>query len=151
MENTASILASLFKNAGMGDKLTLARLQSEWAERFDEPLSLHTFPSNLAKGLLTVHVDSPLWMQQLKFFKEAMLKKLASYRINAIEFRLGRTNLSRLNRDQRNSDKNMVQETKLSREDTEWIKQMLCDVSDPELKELIKTVLEKTLLKNSRQ
>lgn len=151
MENTGSILATLFKNAGMGDKLTLARLQAEWADRFDEPLSLHTFPLSLNKGLLVVNVDSPLWMQQLKFFKQAMLKKLDPYGIKAIDFRQGRTNLSRFRRVQEEPEGYELREQKLSAEDTEWIEQTLSDVSDAELKERIKTVLEKALLKNIRQ
>ncbi|MBF0558548.1 MAG: DUF721 domain-containing protein [Nitrospirae bacterium] len=150
MENTGSILASLFKNAGMGEKLTLARLQAEWADRFDEPLSLHTFPSSLNKGLLVVNVDSPLWMQQLKFFKQAMLKKLDSYGINAIDFRQGRANPSSFNRVRRHSEEEIVHEKKISAEDAEWIEQTLSlsNVSDPELKERIKTVLEKALMRN---
>lgn len=145
MENTGSILASFFRDAGMAEKFTLARLQAEWTERFDAPLSLHTFPSSLNKSLLVVNVDSPLWMQQLKFFKQAMLKKISCYGVTSIDFRQGRVNMPGFTRGQQRQEEEIVQEKELGPADTEWIEQTLCCISDPELKERIKAVLEKAL------
>jgi hypothetical protein len=152
VQDAGSILASLFKNAGMEDKLALARLQCEWASLFDEPLSLHTCPVNLNNGLLTVSVDSPLWLQQLKFFKQAMLKKLNAYRINAIDFRHGRTNLSRFNRAGKQSGMNNCEQTTqplktLCDADVEWIEQTVAAVPDTELQDRIRNVLEKALIR----
>src|SRR5271157_5261988 len=156
MKNAASILASLFKNIGMEDRLTLACLQREWVTLFDEPLSLHTYPASLNNGILVVNVDSPLWMQQLKYFKQAMLKKLEAYRINAIEFRHGSTRMSRLNPTGKhsgtsNSEQITQPEKTLADEDINWIEQTVDTVHDPELQDGIRKAMGKALLKASKQ
>ncbi len=153
MDNAGSILASIFKNIGMEDSLTLTRLQSEWATLLDEPLSLHIYPASLNNGKLVVNVDSPLWLQELKFFKQAILKKLEAYRITAIEFRHGRTNPSRFNptgnQAGMNNGKQIPQpEKNLDDADAEWINQTLATVNDPGLQDRIRNVLEKALIRN---
>ncbi|MGD0283840.1 MAG: DUF721 domain-containing protein [Dissulfurispiraceae bacterium] len=153
MQDTGSILACLFKNIGMEHRLTLACLQSEWTGLFDEPLSLHTCPANLNNGILTVNVDSPLWLQQLKFFKQAMLKKLNAYGITAIDFRHGRTNLSLFSRDGKQSGKSNCAQTAqpektLDDADVDWIEQTVAGVHDPLLQDRIRNVIEKALIRN---
>lgn len=150
MENAGSILASVFKNIGMEDSLTLVRLQREWATLFDEPLSLHIYPASLNNGVLVINVDSPLWLQQLKFFKQAMLKKLEAYRINTIDFRHGRTGPSSFNRTRiqpgvNNREQTSQPQKTLDDSDVEWIDQTLAAVSDPGLQDSIRNVLEKAL------
>ncbi len=145
MKDAASILASLFKNIGMEDRLTLACLQREWVSLFDEPLSLHTYPASLNNGILVVNVDSPLWMQQLKYFKQAMLKKLEAHRINAIEFRHGK--IGHFNRDHTATDPSVrpKKRKELTDEDTDWIEQTLAGLGSPELREQIRKAIEKSL------
>jgi len=155
VENAGSILASIFKNIGMEDGLTLARLQREWATLFDEPLSVHIYPVSLNNGVLVVNVDSPLWLQQLKFFKQAILKKLEAYGINAIDFRHGRTNPSRFKHTGIQPGMNNCEQTSqpqktLADADVEWIDQTLAAVNDPGLQDSIRNVLEKALTRKLR-
>ena len=150
VENAGSILASIFKNIGMEDSLTLARLQREWTTLFDEPLSLHIYPASLNNGILVVNVDSPLWLQQLKFFKQDILQKLDAYRINTIDFRHGSANLSRRNLTgkhyrMRTSEQTGHPEKTLTEADVAWIDQTLAAVNDPGLQDGIRNVLEKAL------
>ena len=152
MENAGSILASIFKNIGMEDSLTLSCLQREWASLFDEPLSLHIYPASLNNGILVINVDSPLWLQELKFFKQAILKKLESYRINTIDFRLGSANLSRRNLtgkhyEMSTSEQTGRREKALTEADAAWIDQTIAAVNDPGLKDSIRNVLEKALVR----
>ncbi len=153
MENAGSILASIFKNIGMEDSLVLVRLQREWATLFDEPLSLHIYPASLNNGILVVNVDSPLWLQQLKFFKQAILKKLEAYRINTIDFRHGSANLSRRSHTGKHYGMSAGAqpgrpEKALTEADVTWIDQTLATVNDPGLQDRIRDVLEKALLKD---
>lgn len=145
MENTRSILAAIFRNAGMEEKFTLARLQAEWTDYFDAPLSMHTFPSGLNKGFLTVNVDSPLWMQQLKFFKQPMLKKLSAAGITAIDFRRGRVDRPVSGAAGKEPGREKSSPGKLSGPDAEWIDRTLSCIEDAELREQIRSVLEKAL------
>lgn len=151
MEKAGSILSSIFKNIGIEDRLTLARLQREWPELFEAPLSLHTCPSSLNNGSLSINVDSPLWLQQLKFFKQAMLSKLETHGINSITFKHGRTNLPSHDRARSCSGQNISKESKLDAADTEWIEQTLSDIDDTELQDTIRSVIEKALLKNVKR
>ena len=150
MENAGSILASIFKNIGMEDSLTLARLQREWTTLFDEPLSLHIYPASLNNGILVVNVDSPLWLQQLKFFKQAILKKLEAYKINTIDFRHGSANLSRRSHTGKHHGMSTDEQTghpqkALSEADVTWIDQTLATVNDPGLQDSIRNALQKAL------
>jgi hypothetical protein len=153
VENAGSILASIFKNIGMEESLVLARLQREWTTLFDEPLSLHIYPVSLNNGILVVNVDSPLWLQQLKFFKQAILKKLEAYRVSTIDFRHGSANLSRRNKAGKHYGMSTGEQTgqpekALSEADVTWIDQTLAMVNDPGLQDGIRNVLEKALLKD---
>ncbi len=154
MENAGSILASIFKNIGMEDSLTLVRLQGEWAALFDEPLSLHIYPASLNNGILVVNVDSPLWLQQLKFFKQAMLKKLEAYSIKTIDFRHGSANLSRRSHTVKDygmstGEQTVGPEKALTEADVTWIDQTLAAVNDPVLKDGIRNTLEKALTRKA--
>ena len=134
----------------MEDSLTLTRLQREWATLFDEPLSLHIYPASLNNGILVVNVDSPLWLQQLKFFKQAILKKLEAYRINTIEFRHGSANLSRRNLTAKHfgistGDQTCHPEKALTETDVTWIDQTIATINDPGLQDSLRSVLKKAL------
>ncbi len=50
----------------------------------------HMSPSLLARGELLLTVDSPVWLQELNFFRGDILRKLSSYGVSAIRFRIGR-------------------------------------------------------------
>lgn len=155
MENAASVLASLFKNIGMEDRLTLACLQREWCELFEGPISSHTYPANLNNGILAVNVDSPLWMQQLKYFKQAMLGKLGAYKIQAIDFKHGSTRMSRFNPAGKRSgpgvgDDMTLPEKKLSDADVNWIEQTIAVIDDPELQDNARKALTKALLNQKK-
>jgi len=150
LENAGSILASIFKNIGMEDGLVLARLQREWATLFEEPLSLHIYPASLNNGVLVVNVDSPLWLQQLKFFKQALLKKLEPYRIHTIDFRHGRTIPSPFNHTgnrsgMNNREQSSQPEKTLDDAEVAWIAETLATVNDTGLQDSIRNVLEKAL------
>ena len=147
MEDTGSILSSFFKNLGMEDRLALACLQRDWAGLFDEPLSLHIYPASLNKGALVVNVDSPLWLQQLKFFKQTLLKKLEAYRINSIDFRQGNPRTFGRRNAGENTGDIAMSERELSGTDEEWIEQTVAGINDAELHDRIKIVLEKALRK----
>ena len=150
MENAGSILASIFKNIGMEDSLTLVRLQREWTTLFDEPLSLHIYPASLNNGILVVNVDSPLWLQQLKFFKQDILQKLDAYRINTIDFRHGSVNLSRRNLTGKYYGMSTCEQTchpekALTEADVTWIDHTVATVNDSGLQDRIRNILEKAL------
>lgn len=146
MKSAGSILSSLIKTLGIEDKMTIASLQREWSCLFNEPLSLHTYPVELKDGELLINVDSPLWLQQLKFFKGDMLGKLQAYRITSIRFKHGRVYRSR-RPVPAGSPAPARSKTGITDADREWIDQIVGEVKDPELSEQLRKLLEKAIRK----
>jgi hypothetical protein len=146
MKSAGSILSTLIKTLGIEDKMTIASLQREWFRLFNEPLSLHTYPVELKDGELLVNVDSPLWLQQLKFFKGDMLKKLHGYRIVSIRFKHGSAYRSRRQTPIERPDA-ARKEKRITDTDREWINQIVGEIKDPELSEQLRKLLEKAIRK----
>ncbi|MDP3260906.1 MAG: DUF721 domain-containing protein, partial [Thermodesulfovibrionales bacterium] len=69
MKRADSLLAPLIKNLKLEDAVKLGRIKTGWADIFEKPVSLHMFPAMLKEGELLINVDSPMWMQQLSFYK----------------------------------------------------------------------------------
>ncbi|MFA5353354.1 MAG: DUF721 domain-containing protein, partial [Thermodesulfovibrionales bacterium] len=69
--------------------MRLESLQADWNRIFGEPLSAHTCPVEIRDAELLVHVDSPAWLNQLKFFRDEMINKLRPYGIREIRFKRG--------------------------------------------------------------
>ncbi len=90
MKSVGSLLSSIFKDLGIEDKIRLSSMQEEWHNLFNEPLSLHIYPVDIKNGELTINVDSPAWLGQLKFFKQDIIKKLHVYNIKEVRFKHGR-------------------------------------------------------------
>ncbi len=143
MENAGSILSALLKSLGIEERVRLESIQREWATLFTGPLALHTYPVDIKDGELIVNVDSPAWLQQLKFFKKDMIKKLHEYRIREIKFKHGRIYNPR-----KGPAKNPVtahRTRELKETDIAWINDTIAGIQDPELKESIRKAMEKAL------
>ncbi|MBF0609699.1 MAG: DUF721 domain-containing protein [Magnetococcales bacterium] len=54
------------------------RLTRVWEQVVGASLATHTEPVKLQEGVLTIRVDSPVWMHQLSFLQGELLEKLAS-------------------------------------------------------------------------
>jgi len=141
-----SLLSSLLKNLGIEDKIALSSLQREWRGLFKEPLSIHTYPTDIKNGELSVNVDSPAWLAQLKFFKRDMIEKLSAYGIKEIRFKHG-TVYHKSGRDSKNKMQNDFGKNSkpITPSDLQWIDETVSAVSDTELKEDIKRAIESTL------
>ncbi|MCL0036771.1 DUF721 domain-containing protein [Thermodesulfovibrionales bacterium] len=70
----------------MEERVKLELMRKEWNNLFSGPLSVHTYPVELKDKELLINVDSPVWLGQLKFFKQDIIGKLHSYNIKEISF-----------------------------------------------------------------
>ncbi|MCL4457952.1 MAG: DUF721 domain-containing protein [Nitrospirae bacterium] len=146
MKSVGSLLSSLLKNLGIEDKIALSSLQKEWRSLFNEPLSLHTYPTDMKNGELSVNVDSPAWLAQLKFFKQEMTKKLAAYGIKEIRFKHGTVYHKSGQGTKGKRQNDFEQKSKhIAPSDLQWIDETVSAVADTELKEDIKRAIESTL------
>lgn len=146
MKTVGSLLFSIYKDLGIEDKIRLSSIQEEWDNLFNEPLSLHTYPVDIKNGELTINVDSPAWLGQLKFFKQDIIKKLSAYSIKEVRFKHGRRYHKKGQRSRVNGRVDLERKSKpITDADLEWIDQTVSAIDDAELKESIRKVIEKSL------
>lgn len=153
MHRGSPLFLSLLRELGLEDRYRVDTLQREWSALFGEPLSLHTCPSGLKEGELLVTVDSPLWLQQLKFFKEEMLKRLQSFGVRTIRFRHGSIYASRRRGPGHTTPQSSppaLPSRPLDDADRTWIEQTIASIADEELRETLARAMEKALSRPRR-
>jgi len=134
-----SLLASVIKDLGIADGVKFAEIKRDWNALFDQPLSFHMSPSMLSNGELLIFVDSPAWLQELSFFREDIRRKLESYGVKSIRFRLGRVATKKGVRNQKTGVK------QLTNVEHEIVKEMVSRIDDEGLKGAMKTTIEKAI------
>ncbi len=142
-----SLLNSLFRDLGIAERMRIESLRRKWCDIFAEPLSIHTAPAELKNDILVIAVDSPAWLQHLKFLKKEMAQKLAGYGIKDIRFKLGRVYNDNLEKTKEDPSQTFRE---LSVEDIARIEKTTSDVQDDELKDIIRSAMEKSAKRRFR-
>ncbi len=143
MQPLRRILGEFINDFGIESGIILNAVRSKWADIVGPPIAVHTFPDTIRGKVLTIIVDTPQWMHHLGFFKEDILEKLKSYKIDEIRFRLGRL--------PEKIDKQAVEENiELSDEDLRYLENTLKNIEDEELKETFKKLIIHGLTKGKK-
>lgn len=140
MKRADSILTPLIRDLGIENGARLAQIQAHWHTLFQQPLSLHLWPSQLSADELVLNVDSAVWLQELTFRKQTIIERLSPYRIQTVRFRLGRVPPSA----PREKKKRIVRRA-LTPSDCSFVEEALASVDDHDLKKVLKRVVEKSL------
>ncbi|MDA8431359.1 MAG: DUF721 domain-containing protein [Nitrospiraceae bacterium] len=90
MEKAGSLLGPVLRQLGIETGVRLEQMKREWHTLFDKPLSAHMSPGRLSEGELLLFVDSPIWIQQLTYYRKEITGKLARYGVKDVKFLLGR-------------------------------------------------------------
>ncbi|MBI5234014.1 MAG: DUF721 domain-containing protein [Deltaproteobacteria bacterium] len=143
MKTINSLLGPIFKELGIEDRLAIESLRSEWKSIFNEPLSLHTYPVEFASGDLLINVDSPVWLQQLKFFKKDIIKKLSGYNVKTVRFKSGKV-YAKGERGAGQGEK-MKPPKVLGPSDIAWIEEITSDLEDAEIRESARKAISKQM------
>jgi hypothetical protein len=141
VKKAVSLLIPLIKELGIEDSVRLAEIKNNWHNIFNKPLSYHMSPSMLSKGEILLNVDSPVWLQELKFYKEDIIKKMSSYGVKAVRFRLGR--VSTRTTSEVKSKKSRVKP--LSTEELSYIDKTVSRVDDQDLRDTIRKAMGKAI------
>lgn len=145
MERVGAILLSAVSGLGLEERMVLESLRRQWHLLFGEPLSRHIFPADLKDSELLVNVDSPVWLQQLKFFKSEMTAKLKPYHVKEVRLRLGRVQWSHRQKGLSRDQGEIRRLKALTESDAIWIEGALKPVEDSDLKESIKRTIERSI------
>ena len=69
-------LASVLQRIDPDSRLKAYRVWIFWAEEVGEAIATRAQPAELRGGLLSVHVNSSAWMQELHFMKDTIRERL---------------------------------------------------------------------------
>ena len=155
MKPLGSLLLPICRQLGIHEMMKLESMKSRWHHLFDEPLSRHIYPVHLENGELVINVDSPGWLQQVQFYKQAIQDKLSEYTIKDIRFKYGKIYRRSVQGADSTVKRRQVPRTRSSRtlsdSETLWIDEVICPVVDLDLKETIRTALQKSILQSRRK
>lgn len=140
MQKVGKILPSLFNDFGIEDAITLKFLRKNWNDIFTPPVTEYSFPKEFKEGILVVTVNSHLWLTQLKLLKDEFLGKLNLYGVKDVEFRFGR--IYRHQKEKTEEKSNIA----LSSEQKEWMKDIMKNIKDDEMKIITENLIKKYLL-----
>jgi Dna[CI] antecedent, DciA len=138
------LLSHLLPTLGIDEAARLEGIRGEWTTLLGEPLSLHMWPIRLRGGELLANVDSPLWLQQVSFFKTEILKKLLRFNVTEVRFRLGRIGHFKKTRTLPNQE---PEGHSLDRDSQLYIDETTKDITDQELRESIRKAMTKSFKK----
>jgi len=139
MKKAEAVLGPMLKQLGIESGVRLERIRNEWFDIFESTLSSHMFPSSCTEHELLLNVDSPVWIQQLTYYKKEIIRKLSSFGVSDVRFRLGKVR----KKTQPNSITKDVR--KLSADDVSFASSVVLDIGDERLKEAIRRAIEKSL------
>ncbi len=92
MELLKDILPQVIGNLSSGKPEIHTRINKLWASLVEPKLCRHAKPFGFKKGILTINVDSPVWLFHLTFKRQQILTELQKEfkELSSIKFRIGR-------------------------------------------------------------
>jgi len=87
----AEVLNGLMKRLGINDEVWMKELESAWPEIVGAAIAAHARPGRYEKGVLSVFVDSAVWLHELKRSLHAALlakiqKRFTAERIRSVRY-----------------------------------------------------------------
>ncbi len=141
LKKLSVLISPLLKELDIEDGVRFESIKKDWQQLFNMPISLHMSPARLKEGELLINVDSPVWLQQLSFYKADIIKKLSPFGVGTVRFRLGR--VSAKTESGVRSQKSKVR--RLTTEELSYIEDTVSPISDQELRDKISKAIEKSI------
>ncbi len=150
IDKLSATIYKILKERGMQSRLPEYRISSRWASTVGPAIAQHAQPRTLRGGRLLLIVDSPAWMQQLSLMKPEIIGKLNSNlgadTVRDITLKLGEIASLPAQLPEREQFPEVI-----TREERKMIDQSVHAVGDDELREAIKRMIEKHLLRTKRE
>jgi hypothetical protein len=144
VKRAGSLLAGVISGLDIEDGVTLEEIRRRWDTLFRQPLPTHMAPFLLSHGELLIAVDSPVWLQELRFRQDDILKKLSPFRIKSVRFKIGKIS-GHVSSTARHSASRKKSGT-LNAEEESLIEDTVSGVYDSELRETIRSAIRKSIL-----
>lgn len=138
------ILGKVMGEHGLGRGGIMAKLLSVWDGTVGAGIAKHALPESIKGGRLTVVVDSPVWMHQLSMMAPGLIEKINSVMgagtVEDIKFRSGK--LERPDASPARKEKFIPRRRKLLPQEQKAIEESLASISDRDLRERARRLLE---------
>ncbi len=138
------ILGKVMGERGLGRGSLTAKLLAVWDAAVGEGIAKHALPESVKGGVLTVIVDSPVWMHQLSMMAPALVEKvntvMGTGTVQDIRFRAGR--LVRPTEGKVEKERFVPKRRKLLPDERREIEESVSMISDKELREKARRLLE---------
>ncbi len=145
IEKLSKTIEKLLAARGWSAKLHEYRIFGIWDKAVGAGIARHARPSAIRGGKLTVIVDSSAWMQQLSLLKPEIVGKLnarlGENAVNGLTLRLGEIELAAPSAPEYQPPTGSIGPDERAR-----IESVLAGISDPEVRESLRRVVEKDLL-----
>jgi hypothetical protein len=141
VKKVGSLCGPFIRELGIQDAVRFAAVKRDWDTIFSQPLSEHMSPCTLSHGEILLNVDSPVWLQELQYYKKEILGKLRAYGITSMRFKIGRVSraISRKKRDKELKSK------PLTPEEISLVEETAAHVDDKELRETLQRAMKRSL------
>lgn len=140
LQNASSVFESIAKEVGLYNDVELSRIKKQWATLFDIPVSQHTEPVLLKDKRLIINVDSNVWLSELFFQRDKILKKLVSFNVKSIKLRAGN-----VSHDADINTKSVETARELDVDEIEFINKLTENIQDNQLIDAIKKAATRSL------
>ncbi len=92
MDLIKNILPQVIDNLSTGRPEIQNRINKLWQAALEPKAKKHACPAGFKKGILTINVDSPVWLFHLNFKRRQILSALQKEfnDLTSIKFRIGR-------------------------------------------------------------
>jgi hypothetical protein len=146
------ILKNYCNRVGLSSRMNEQRLLDAWKEAVGEEVAKRTEPIRIKNRILYLKVTNSVWMQQLQFMKELIVKKLHEKTgidfLQDIRFFIGE--MGHLDKEERGEGLQRDL-TPLSGSDWEHIAKEVSAVQDPEMQKVLSGLYSKALAAERNQ
>ena len=144
MKKVGTLIPRLIKGLGLEEAMRFELIRREWTTVFREPLCLHMAPASLKNGALLISVDSPVWLQQISFFRSDILNSLRTFEVKEVRFRIGRVTPKK-----KGDETALQRQVPLGREALREIDDTVSGLEDSGLRDCVRRAMEQALRKNT--
>lgn len=79
MQKVSGILQKLLKQYGLEGKMVEYTMSDKWEAIVGKNIAAHSCPAGIHHKRLYVIVDSPVWLQEMSFYKDDLAEKVNNY------------------------------------------------------------------------
>ena len=130
------------RELGIQNGVNLASIKRDWYILFSQPLCYHMSPCKVSHGEILLNVDSPVWLQELQYYKNEILEKLRSYGITSMRLKIGRVSHN-ISREKRQSTSRLKT---LTADEISFMEETASQIDDEELREALQRAIKKSLI-----